>query len=197
MTGMTNTRADEYPVQLFPTKAAWTKWLDRNHSTGPGVWLRIAKKNADVKSVRFADALDVALCYGWIDGQARSFDEETYLQKFTPRGRRSTWSKRNRDNVERLIASGEMRPAGLAAVEAAKADGRWDRAYDSPANATVPDDLRHALDRNAAARARFETLTRSQRFSTLHHIQTAVRPETRARRIAQAIEKLARGEAPR
>lgn len=194
---MTNMRADEYPVQLFPTKAAWTTWLGRNHSTRPGVWLRIAKKNANVKSVRFADALDVALCYGWIDGQARSFDEETYLQKFTPRGRRSTWSKRNRDNVERLIASGEMRPAGLAAVEAAKADGRWDRAYDSPANATVPDDLRHALDRNAAARARFETLTRSQRFSTLHHIQTAVRPETRARRIAQAIEKLARGEAPR
>ncbi len=194
---MTSARADEYPVQLFPTKAAWTKWLDRNHAQQPGVWLRIAKKNTDVKSVQFADALDVALCYGWIDGQARSFDEATYLQKFTPRGRRSTWSKRNRDNVERLIASGEMRPAGLAAVEAAKADGRWDRAYDSPANATVPDDLQHALDRNPAARARFETLTRSQRFSALYHIQTAVRPETRARRIAQAIEKLARGEAPR
>jgi uncharacterized protein YdeI (YjbR/CyaY-like superfamily) len=144
--------------------------------------------------VTYAEALDVALCFGWIDGQKRGHDAESFLQKFTPRQKRSLWSKRNREHVERLIAAGEMHPAGLAAVAAAKGDGRWDRAYDSPSTATVPDDLRAALDRHPEASAFFETLTSADRYAILYRIQTAVRPETRARRIAEFVAMLRRGE---
>lgn len=192
------TKADsssgDYPTVMFPDKASWAEWLEQNHATGRGVWLRLAKATSSLQSVRSAEALDVALCYGWIDGQAQGVDAETWLQKYTPRGRRSMWSKRNRENVARLIASGEMRPAGLAAIEAAKADGRWDRAYDSPGNATVPADLQAALDGNPAALEFFETLKGMDRYAVLHRIQTAVKPETRARRIEKFVGMLARGE---
>ncbi|MBV9879683.1 MAG: YdeI/OmpD-associated family protein, partial [Gemmatirosa sp.] len=146
------------------------------------------------RSVTYAEALDLALCFGWIDGQKRSHDAESFLQKFTPRQTRSPWSKRNREHVERLLAAGEMHPAGLAAVAAAKADGRWDRAYDSAGTATVPDDLRAALDARPEARAFFETLTGANRYAILYRIQTAVRPETRARRIADFVAMLQRRE---
>lgn len=186
--------APDYPTLMFAGKAAWAEWLECNHATARGVWLRLAKATSSLQSIRSAEALDVALCFGWIDGQAKGVDADTWLQKYTPRGRRSTWSKRNRENVARLIASGEMRPAGLAAIEAAKADGRWDRAYDSPGNATVPPDLQAALDRNPAAQAFFDTLKGMDRYAVLHRIQTAVKPETRARRIEKFVGMLGRGE---
>jgi uncharacterized protein YdeI (YjbR/CyaY-like superfamily) len=186
--------AAEYPVILFPSKAAWAAWLEQHHATERGVWVRIARTTSQLQSVAHADVLDVALCYGWIDGQGRSHDDDSWLLKFTPRGKKSVWSKRNREHVERLIASGEMQPAGFAAIEAAKADGRWDRAYDSASTATVPADLAAALGKNPKAKAFFETLKGSNRYSILHRIQTAVKPETRARRIAQFVEMLERGE---
>ena len=184
----------EYPTLIFSDKLAWAEWLKQHHAAERGVWLRLARAGSGLQSVSRAEALDVALCYGWIDGQARSLDSEFWLQKFTPRGKRSIWSKRNREHVERLIASGDMRPAGLAAVEAAKADGRWDRAYDSPGTAAVPDDFRAALDSHPDAKAFFETLKGTNRYAILHRIQTAVKPATRSRRIAQFVAMLQRGE---
>jgi uncharacterized protein YdeI (YjbR/CyaY-like superfamily) len=141
-----------------------------------------------------SQAVAGALCYGWIDGQAKKLDADSWLLKFTPRGRKSVWSKRNREQVERLIAEGKMRPAGLAAIEAAKADGRWDRAYDSPATATVPDDFRAALDADPSAKAFFATLKSANRYAILYRIQTAVRPATRAKRIEQFVAMLHREE---
>ena len=185
---------DDYPTLLFETKEEFAKWLEQHHAAERGVWLRLARAASKLASIDHAQALDVALCYGWIDGQAKKYDSDSWLQKFTPRRKRSVWSKRNQENVDRLIASGEMRPAGLAAIEAAKADGRWQRAYDSPGNATVPEDFQAALDRNRKAKAFFETLKGANRYSILHRIQTAVKPETRARRITQFIGMLERNE---
>lgn len=184
----------DYPVLPFADAAAWEMWLEQNHGTERGIWLQFAKVASGIPSVTRAQALDVALCYGWIDGQAKSQDAQTYLQKFTPRGKRSIWSKRNREHVERLISAGRMRSAGHAAIEAAKADGRWDRAYDSPGTATVPADLQAALDANPDAKACFEALKGINRYAILHRVQTAVKPETRARRIAGFIDQLSRGE---
>jgi uncharacterized protein YdeI (YjbR/CyaY-like superfamily) len=185
---------DDYPTLLFETKGDFAKWLEQHHAAERGVWLRLAKAAAELQSINHAEALDVALCYGWIDGQAKSYDSDSWVQKFTPRGKRSVWSKRNQENVQRLIASGDMRPAGLAAIETAKADGRWQRAYDSPSNATVPEDFQAELDRNRKAKRFFETLKANNRYAILHRIQTAVKPETRARRIAQFIAMLERNE---
>jgi uncharacterized protein YdeI (YjbR/CyaY-like superfamily) len=184
----------EYPVLHFETPAEWAEWLDRHHAAERGVWLRFARKASQLTSINYAEALDVALCYGWIDGQSKRLDEESWLQKFTPRGRRSVWSKKNREHVERLIASGLMQPAGLAAIEAAKKDGRWDRAYDSPASAQVPADLQAALDAHPRAKELFDGLTGQNRYAILHRVQTAVKPETRARRIEQYVSMLDRGE---
>jgi uncharacterized protein YdeI (YjbR/CyaY-like superfamily) len=184
----------EYPVLHVDDRSAWADWLRPKHAEEPGVWLRMAKKGSALRSPTQDEALEVALCYGWIDGQARSSDDESWLQKFTPRGKRSVWSKRNCEKVERLIAEGLMQPAGLAAIEAAKADGRWDRAYDSPASAQVPPDLQAALEANPVALAFFETLKGQNRFAILHRVQTAVRPETRARRIGKFVEMLERQE---
>jgi uncharacterized protein YdeI (YjbR/CyaY-like superfamily) len=186
--------ASDYPTLHFPTRAAFRKWLAAHHASQPGVWLQIARAGATRKSVTYADALDVALCFGWIDGQKKSHDADSFLQKFTPRQKRSPWSKRNREHVARLIAAGEMHAAGLAAIEAAKADGRWDRAYDSPSTVKVPDDLRAALDANPAAKAFFATLNGANRYAILYRIQTAVKPETRARRIADFVAMLKRRE---
>ena len=186
--------ASDLPIQLFADRTAFRKWLSTNHASHRGLWLRIAKAASPLRSVTYAEALDVALCFGWIDGQKTSHDGDSFLQKFTPRQKRSPWSKRNRDHVARLIAAGEMHPAGLAAVEAAKADGRWDRAYDSARTVTVPDDLRAALDAHPDAKAFFETLKGTNRYAILYRIQTAVKPETRARRIAEFVAMLGRGE---
>jgi uncharacterized protein YdeI (YjbR/CyaY-like superfamily) len=186
--------ASDYPIVLFADRTAFREWLSAHHASQRGLWLRIAKAASPLQSVTYAEALDLALCFGWIDGQKRSYDEESFLQKFTPRQKRSPWSKRNRDHVARLIAAREMHPAGLAAVEAAKADGRWDRAYDSPGTVTVPDDLEAALDEHPEARAFFETLKGANRYAILYRIQTAIKPETRARRIAEFVAMLQRRE---
>ena len=186
----------DYPVLAFESEDAWEAWLRERHADEPGVWIKIAKKGSGIPSVTHASALDAALCYGWIDGQARSIDETWYVQKFTPRRARSLWSKRNREKVAALIEAGPMQPAGLAEIERAKADGRWDAAYDGPAAAVVPDDLREALDAVPAAAELFAGLNSQNRFAILHRIQTAVKPETRAKRVAQFVEMLARGEKP-
>ena len=184
----------DYPIVLFADRTEFQAWLSAHHASQPGLWLRIAKAAAPLRSVTYAEALDVALCFGWIDGQKKSYDADSFLQKFTPRQKRSPWSKRNREHAERLIAAGEMHPAGLAAVAAAKADGRWDRAYDSAGTATVPEDLRAALDEHPQASAFFETLTGANRYAILYRVQTAVKPETRARRIAEFVAMLQRRE---
>ncbi len=186
--------ASDYPIVLCADRTAFRAWLSAHHASRAGLWLRIAKAASPLRSVTYAEAVDLALCFGWIDGQKRRHDADSFLQKFTPRQKRSPWSKRNRERVERLIAAGEMHPAGLAAVAAAKADGRWDRAYDSPGTATVPDDLQAALDEHPEASAFFETLTSANRYAILYRIQTAVKPETRARRITEFVAMLQRRE---
>jgi uncharacterized protein YdeI (YjbR/CyaY-like superfamily) len=185
---------DDLPILPFGSAAAWEAWLDEHHAHAAGVWLQIAKKDSGIATVTYAQALDVALCVGWIDGQRRGFDERWFLQRFTPRKARSRWSKINTEHVARLIAEGRMRPAGLAQVEAARADGRWDAAYASQANATVPPDLQAALDANPAAAAFFATLRGANRYAILYRVQDARRPETRARRIERFVAMLARGE---
>ena len=184
----------EPPIEEFRTRAAWEKWLERRHGDDAGVWIKFAKKGTGVTTVTYSEALEVALCYGWIDAQVKRFDEMYYLQRFTPRRTRSKWSKINRDSATRLIESGMMRPPGLAEVERAKADGRWDAAYDSSANAAVPEDFERALAHNKKAREFFATLSSANRYAVLYRIQDAKRPDTRARRIKQLVEMLARGE---
>ena len=182
------------PVKTFRTPAAWARWLEGHHGDDDGVWLKFAKKGTGVTTVTYAEALEVALCWGWIDAQVKRFDETYYLQRFVPRRARSKWSKLNREAATRLIEAGKMQPPGLAQVERAKADGRWDVAYESPANATVPDDLERALRRNKQAREFFATLSSQNRYAILYRIQEAKRSDTRARRIAQFVDMLARGE---
>ena len=165
-------------------------WLEEHGESSDGIWLKFAKKGSGIPSVVYADAVEVALCHGWIDGQARRLDEQHYLQRFTPRRPRSKWSRINREKAERLIAESRMRPAGLREIERAREDGRWDDAYDSPTTATVPDDFQQALDADPGAREFFESLGSTKRYSFLYRIADAKRPETRARRIAEYVELL-------
>ena len=185
---------DEKPVVEFRKKSDWTKWLSKNHDKSSGVWLRMAKKDSGLESISRGDALDAALCYGWIDGQSRSEGDKTWLQKYTPRTKRSIWSKINREKVQALIEIGEMRPAGLAEIERAKKDGRWDAAYDSSKTITVPDDLQKALNKNKKAKAFFEKLDSRNRYAVLFRTHGAKKQETRERRIKQFVEMLERGE---
>ena len=178
----------------FASQKQWAAWLAKQHDASVGVWLKLAKKDSGIASVTYDEAVDVALCYGWIDGQKKGFDDKYWLQKFTPRGQKSIWSKINTEKAERLIASGEMKRAGLKAVEAAKQDGRWDAAYASQKNSTVPEDLQAALHENQKARDFFARLNSTNRYAILFRIQTAKKPETRARRIRQFVEMLERGE---
>jgi uncharacterized protein YdeI (YjbR/CyaY-like superfamily) len=191
---MTSSTRNDLPVIQFEGPQTWVTWLDEHHATSSGVWLRIAKKASGMASVTYDQALEVALCYGWIDGQKKSYDQESWLQKFTPRGARSIWSKVNREKAEQLIARGAMQPAGLAAVEQAKQDGRWEAAYDSQRSASVPSDFQAALDQHEEARAFFATLNSRNRYAILFRIQTAKKPETRAKRIEQFIRMLANHE---
>jgi uncharacterized protein YdeI (YjbR/CyaY-like superfamily) len=177
----------EPPVREFRTRAAWAKWLQAHHGDEGGVWLKIAKKGTGVTTVTYDEALEVALCYGWIDGQAKPIDDAHYLQRFTPRRARSRWSKINRDRATALIERGEMQPAGLREIERAKADGRWDAAYDGARTATVPDDLQAALDADPRASEFFATLSSANRYAILYRVQDAKRPETRARRIEKYV----------
>lgn len=178
----------------FASKKKWADWLAKQHDTSAGVWLKLAKKDSGIPSVTYDEALDIALCYGWIDGQKKGFDEQYWLQKFTPRGSKSIWSKVNTEKVGRLIASGEMKPAGLKAVEAAKADGRWEAAYASQKNIEVPEDFQAALDQNEKARAFFASLKSAERYSFLFRIHHAKKAEPRAHKIQQFVEMLERGE---
>lgn len=184
----------ELPILPFASAAAWEAWLECEHARAAGVWLQIAKKDTGIATVTYAEALEVALCFGWIDGQKRGFDATWFLQRFTPRKRGSRWSKINVGHAERLIAAGRMRAAGLAQVEAARADGRWKDAYDGQRSAAVPPDLQAALDANPVAAAFFAALRGANRYAILYRVQDAKRPETRARRIARFVEMLARGE---
>jgi uncharacterized protein YdeI (YjbR/CyaY-like superfamily) len=181
----------EPAVVSFANQAEWRAWLAAHHDAGPeGVWLKIAKKGSAVASVDYPQAVEVALCYGWIDGQKKGLDETHWLQRFTPRRSRSIWSKVNRAKAEALVEAGEMQPAGLAEMERAKADGRWDAAYDGQRTSAVPDDLAAALAGNAVAGEFFATLDSTNRYAILHRLQTAKKPETRARRLAQFVEML-------
>jgi len=178
----------------FASKKKWADWLAKVHDKSAGVWLKLGKKGSGIPSVTYEEALDIALCYGWIDGQKGSFDDKYWLQKFTPRGPKSIWSKINTDKTEKLIASGEMKPAGLKAIEMAKKDGRWAAAYESQKVISVPPDFQAALDKNKNAKAFFATLNSANRYSFLFRIQTARKAETRAKRIGQFVEMLERGE---
>lgn len=189
--------AAELPELTVPDVAAWEDWLDGHHTQDTGVRLVLAKKGTtEPTSLRYDDALEVALCYGWIDGQVKGRDATTYWQRFTPRRARSMWSQRNVSIVERLTAEGRMRPSGLAEVERAKADGRWDAAYAGPATIQMPSDLEEALSANPEAQTAFDGLNGTNRYAVLHRVVTATRPETRARRIAKIVEMLSRGETP-
>jgi uncharacterized protein YdeI (YjbR/CyaY-like superfamily) len=181
------------PVLPFPSAEVWEEWLAGNHESSGGIWIKIAKKTSGVATVAYPEVLDIALSYGWIDGQRRAFDETWFLQKFTPRRARSRWSRINRDKASALIESGRMRPAGLREVERAKADGRWDAAYESQRSIEVPDDLRRELDADPAAREFFEGLDSQNRYAILYRLHDAKRPETRARRLAQFVEMLKEG----
>jgi uncharacterized protein YdeI (YjbR/CyaY-like superfamily) len=184
----------DLPIVSFASREAWETWLGEAHETSAGVWLKIAKKDSGIASVSYAEALEVALCHGWIDGQKGALDAQWWLQRFTPRKPRSRWSKINREKAEALIEHGEMRPAGLREVEAAKADGRWEAAYAGQRSATVPEDLAAALEGNERARAFFATLDSANRYAIVYRVNDAKRPETRARRIEQYVAMLERGE---
>jgi uncharacterized protein YdeI (YjbR/CyaY-like superfamily) len=185
---------NDLPKIAFANQKAWEKWLEANHLSSTGIWLQLAKKATTTPSVTYPEAIEIALCYGWIDGQKQSHNAETWLQKFTPRGRKSIWSKINRDKALALIENGKMKPAGLAEVERAKQDGRWEQAYDSPSKAAVPTDLQRALNKNPRAKAFFATLEGRNRYAILWRVQTAKKTETRAKRIALFVEMLERGE---
>jgi uncharacterized protein YdeI (YjbR/CyaY-like superfamily) len=182
------------PQLPFESAEAWDAWLAENHGSVPGVWAMIAKKGSGVPSVGYPEVLDIAISYGWIDGQRQALDHTHYLQKFTPRGPRSRWSKINRDKATHMIENGQMKPAGMREVERAKADGRWDAAYAGQRTATIPEDLQRALDANPKAREFFATLNSQNRYAVIYRVGDAKRPETRARRIAQFVEMLANGE---
>ncbi|MDQ3659902.1 MAG: YdeI/OmpD-associated family protein [Actinomycetota bacterium] len=184
----------ELPIVTFSSRKKWEVWVSQQNMSSKGLWMKLAKKGSGIASVTYAEAVEVALCYGWIDGQARGLDDDYYLQRFAPRRARSKWSKINRSRAEGLIESGAMKPTGLSEVERARADGRWDAAYDAPSTATVPDDLRRELENNDKARGFFESLNATNRYAILHRIQDAKRPETRARRIEKFVAMLEREE---
>lgn len=187
-------RSDLDAILLFQRQNDWIAWLDANHATSAGVWLRLAKKGSSIQSVSYGEALEAALCYGWIDAQKKGESDQAWLQRFTPRRAKSIWSKVNREKAVALIKAGRMQPPGLQQVERARQDGRWDAAYDSPASAEAPEDLQAALNRNARAKGFFRTLDRANRYAVLWRIQTAKKAETRARRIRQFVEMLERHE---
>ncbi|SNS85047.1 Uncharacterized conserved protein YdeI, YjbR/CyaY-like superfamily, DUF1801 family [Geodermatophilus pulveris] len=187
---------DDLPTRAFPTQAALEEWLEAEHATAPGLYVQVAKKGSGVPSVTYPELVESVLCFGWIDGRSNGLDDTSYLVRITPRRPRSVWSRKNVATVAELTAAGRMRPAGLAAVEAARADGRWDRAYAGPATATVPDDLAAALAAEPAAREAFDALGGTDRYAVLFRVATAATPQTRARRIAALVRQLAEGRRP-
>jgi uncharacterized protein YdeI (YjbR/CyaY-like superfamily) len=185
---------DGLPTIAFASASEWEEWLERNHATSAGVWIKIAKKGTGIESVHYPEVLESALCFGWIDGRRRALDDRYFLQRFSPRRARSKWSRINRDTVDRLAAAGRMRPAGIAEVDRAQADGRWEAAYAGPSSIGVPDDLRRELDSRPRAKAHFEGLSSQNRYAILYRLHDAKRPETRARRLAKFVAMLEAGE---
>lgn len=190
------TGAEELQVLAFPSAAAWEAFLEREHATPPGVRMQIAKKGSGIETVSYAEALDVALCFGWIDGRRESYDAAYYIQRFGPRRPRSMWSRINRDKVTALVAAGRMRPAGQREVDRARADGRWDAAYEPQSTAVVPEDLQRALDASPRASEAFVGLNRVNRYAVIFRVTSAKRPETRVRRIAGFVTMLEAGDRP-
>ncbi len=186
--------ADDLPIISFSSAGEMEEWLEGNHAGSEGIWLKIAKKGSGITSVTYAEALELALCFGWIDSQKRGLDEQYFLQRFTPRRPAGKWSQINREKAEALIAAGTMRPTGLAEVEAAKADGRWDAAYAGQRTAKVPDDLQRELDRSKAAADFFAELDGANRYAILYRLDDAKKPETRERRLRKFVAMLERGE---
>jgi uncharacterized protein YdeI (YjbR/CyaY-like superfamily) len=184
----------DLPILLFATAADFDAWLEENHAAADGIWLKIAKKGAAEPSVTYDEAVELGLCFGWIDSQKRGLDEQHFLQRFTPRRPRGRWSKINREKAEALIAAGRIRPAGMAEVETAKADGRWDDAYEGQRTAEIPDDLRRELDANGAAREFFEGLDSANRYAVIYRLNDAKRAETRERRLRKFVAMLERRE---
>ena len=184
------TAKPDLPTISFASRDGWEVWLNEHHADSDGLWLKIAKKGSGIDTVTQPEALEVALCYGWIDSQAKTFDGDYWLQRFTPRRPRSKWSQVNREKVEKLIEMGRMKPAGLREVERAKSDGRWEAAYEAQSTATVPDDLRRELEKNEVARGCFDTLDSRNKYAILYQIQDAKRPVTRARRIEKYVAML-------
>ncbi|GHO61884.1 hypothetical protein KSC_007760 [Ktedonobacter sp. SOSP1-52] len=185
---------ENLPTIGFTTQQDWESWLHEKHDEAKGLWLKLAKKESGIPSISYAEALDVALCYGWIDGQKASLDEQYWLQKFTPRGARSMWSQVNREKAMVLIAEGRMQPAGQKQIERAKADGRWEHAYESQSKIGIPDDFQSELDQHPLAKEFFATLNSRNRYAILYSIQTAKKAETRSARIQKFIEMLSRQE---
>jgi uncharacterized protein YdeI (YjbR/CyaY-like superfamily) len=184
----------EMPIKSFASAGTWEKWLAANHAKSDGIWLCIYKKDSGTKTVTYAEALDEALCYGWIDGQKKKQDDESWLQKFTPRRARSIWSKRNIEHVDRLTNENRMKAAGLKAFEEARADGRLDAAYDAPSKSSIPDDFLLLLEKNKKAKAFFDTLNKANKFAISWRLQTAKKPETRQKRMNTILDMLAREE---
>ncbi|HTU47095.1 MAG TPA: YdeI/OmpD-associated family protein [Bryobacteraceae bacterium] len=185
---------DGSPIKLFKSEQDWAAWLEKNHGKSIGLWLRIAKKDSGLQSVSYKEALEAAICYGWIDGQKRPESDRAWLQKFLPRTAKSIWSKINREKALALVASGRMKAAGLRTIENAKQNGRWETAYDSPSGAAVPEDFQAALDAHPRAKAFFDSLDRANRYAVLWRIQTVKKAETRARKVEQFIAMLERKE---
>ena len=194
MSDTKNSNKSDQPIISFNSPEEWNEWLEQNHSNSNGLWLRIFKKDTGIPTTTHAQALQEALCFGWIDGQAKKYDEISYLQKFTPRRTKSIWSKRNVEYVAQLEKEGRMKPAGREQIEAAKADGRWDRAYDSPVNMNMPEDFLTELAKNEKALAFFKTLNKTNTFAIGWRLQTAKKPETREKRMKMILEMLAREE---
>ncbi len=184
---------DNLPVILFETEEEWSNWLESN-TDNSGVWVRIAKKNSGLISISYQQAVDIGLCYGWIDGQKQKCDEQTYVQRFTPRKPKSNWSKINKDKALQFTKEGKMKPAGFASIENAKKSGAWDNAYESQTTIQVPGDFQNLLNKNKVAKEFFETLTSVNRYAILYRLQTARKPETREKRLAQFIDMLNRKE---
>jgi uncharacterized protein YdeI (YjbR/CyaY-like superfamily) len=185
---------DGRPIAAFASAAEWEAWLDAEHASSDGVWIKFAKKGSGIDSVSYPEAVEIGLCFGWIDSQMKSLDERFYIQKFTPRRAKSKWSRVNREKIEELTKQGRMKPAGLAEVELAKADGRWEAAYSSPANVEVPDDLQKALDASPKAAEFWAVLNKSNRYAIVYQLEDAKKPETRTRRLERFLGMLERGE---
>jgi uncharacterized protein YdeI (YjbR/CyaY-like superfamily) len=189
-----HTLAGDPSILTFEHQQAWEDWLSRNYSDVPGVWVRLAKKGSKIRTLTYAEALETALCFGWIDAQKKPENAGAWLQRFTPRGKRSIWSKINRQKATALLECGRMKDSGLQEILRARQDGRWERAYDSPGNATVPEDFQTALDKSAKAKAFFAALESRNRYAILFRIQTVKKAETRARKITEFIAMLEKHE---